>query len=87
MLLSACGDGSGSSAPVNTTPLAPAPVETESPIFRENTTELGLTYSLQNEGNDIIDSEGGLSLTDIDNDGKLELYVAHGKSEPGKLFS
>ena len=87
MLLSACGGGSGSNAPVNTTPLAPTPVETESPIFTENTTELGLTYSLQNEGNDIIDSEGGLSLTDIDNDGRLELYVAHGKSEPGKLFS
>ena len=88
MLLSACGGGnSGSNAPTNTASPAPTPVETESPIFRENTTELGLTYSLQNDGTDIIDSEGGLSLTDIDKDGQLELYVAHGKSEPGKLFS
>ncbi|MCY3803701.1 MAG: FG-GAP-like repeat-containing protein [Gammaproteobacteria bacterium] len=30
---------------------------------------------------------GGLSLVDIDNDGKLELYVTHGRSETGRLFS
>ena len=88
VLLSACGGGnSGSNAPTNTASPAPTPIETESPIFRENTTELGLEYSVEDDATDTIDFEGGLTLTDIDNDGNPELYVAHGKSEPGRLFS
>ena len=62
--------------------------------FVDITATLGLDYHVKSdpEGGeaetDRPDREdGGLALVDIDNDGRLELYVAHGHGETGRLFS
>ncbi len=62
--------------------------------FVDITAALGLDYHVKSdpEGEeaetDGPDREnGGLALVDIDNDGRLELYVAHGRGETGRLFS
>jgi hypothetical protein len=58
--------------------------------FRNVTTELGLCYNAivgdgaQSEAQEL---GGGLALVDIDKDGMLELFVAHGHSTLGKLYS
>ncbi|MXY66777.1 MAG: hypothetical protein F4206_09870 [Gammaproteobacteria bacterium] len=61
--------------------------------FVDVTEAVGLSYAVrpvepdgeENAGARLVD--GGLSLVDIDGDGRLELYVAHGGGEPGRLFS
>ena len=61
--------------------------------FVEATQRLGLDYRVMPdseedpEGRAWGTEDGGLSLIDIDRDGKLELYVAHGYGETGQLFS
>ncbi len=59
-------------------------------FFVNVTTDLGLCYDATDSYSDLTEAEktgGGLGLADIDNDGHPELYVAHGHSTPGKLFS
>ena len=59
-------------------------------FFRNVTTDLGLCYDASIADIQLTEAEktgGGLGLADIDNDGHPELYVAHGHSTPGKLFS
>ena len=62
--------------------------------FEDVTVALGLSYPVRND----LDEEeadtvarhmeaGGLALVDIDEDGSLELYVAHAGGEKGRLFS
>ena len=62
--------------------------------FVNVTGALGLHYPVENgageagAGTDGRHMEaGGLALVDIDNDGSVELYVAHGSGEKGRLFS
>ena len=58
--------------------------------FRDRTSALGLSYSISNDdvsAPEIFRVSGGVSLDDIDNDGTLELYVAHGRNERGRLFT
>ena len=61
--------------------------------FVDVTEAVGLSYPLRRGGPKDGDEtagrleDGGLALVDIDGDGRHELYVAHGASEPGRLFS
>ncbi len=62
--------------------------------FAEVTGLLGLDYRLKRpvggsdaEAGGAGREGGGLALADIDGDGRLELYVAHGRGEAGRLFS
>ena len=62
--------------------------------FVDVTGALGLRYPVRNGGEEEGVGTGGgqleaggLALVDIDNDGSLELYVAHGRGEKGRLFS
>ena len=61
--------------------------------FMDVTAAVGLEYHINpgfqgdsGEGPS-VGEDGGLSLIDIDSDGKFELYVAHGYGETGRLFS
>jgi hypothetical protein len=59
-------------------------------FFRNVTPDLGLCYDGTLPDSDPTEAEetaGGLALADIDNDGHPELYVAHGHTTPGRLFS
>ncbi len=59
-------------------------------FFRNVTTDLGLCYDASVADTTLTEAEktaGGLALADTDNDGQPELYVAHGHSTFGKLFS
>ena len=69
--------------------------------FVNITAALGLDYHLkadpeageadpeagEEESDRMNEEDGGLALFDIDNDGRLELYVTHGRGEKGRLFS
>ena len=62
--------------------------------FEDVTAALGLSYPVRilpnDEGHDDIPRHmeaGGLALVDFDGDGSLDLYVAHGGGEKGRLFS
>ena len=60
--------------------------------FVDATSSVGLNYRVEEDSKDRDDLDGseeagGLALFDVDGDGGLELYVAHGKSEKGRLFS
>jgi hypothetical protein len=69
--------------------LAHCATPTGSNTFTNVTTDLGLCYDAW-ENDDPTEMEktaGGLGMADIDNDGMMELYVAHGHSTLGRLFS
>ena len=62
--------------------------------FLNVTDAVGLQYRLDDNGEKEGSGEsvpkrhdGGLTLADIDDDGRPELYVAHGDRETGRLFS
>ena len=101
LLLTACGGGGGSGGggepPDPPEPPPPPPPSqlthcegNESGAFINVSTSLGLCYDAAEEdtldGGEAADSSGGLALTDIDRDGRLELYVAHGDHSKGRLF-
>ena len=55
---------------------------------------VGLDYRIETHsgaGDTDVDewreTDGGLTLADVDADGRLELYVAHGYGETGRLFA
>ena len=102
LLASACGGGGGSGSdaggPSPTEPPAPPPPSTlthcegsERAGFENVSTRLGLCYNAAED--DSIDGGedahliGGLAFADIDRDGRIELYVAHGEHAKGRLFS
>ena len=96
--LLACGGGGGSgSAPPPqppAQPVAPSPTPVIGTArFRDSTRSLGLGYVVEDVATahdsaekDGVREGGGLTLVDIDNDGGLELYVAHGRNAMGRLF-
>ncbi len=61
--------------------------------FVEVSAAIGLDYPVVPGSGRLLEEAGaqpeaaGLSLSDIDNDGKLDLYVAHGVGKTGRLFS
>ena len=69
--------------------LAHCATPTGTNTFTNVTTDLGLCYNAWVDDNprEIEKNAGGLGMADIDNDGLMELYVAHGHSTVGKLFS
>ena len=95
--VAACGGGGGTggAAPTPTPPPAAAapaePLPDKVATFRDRTGPIGLGYALgQQDLNAAKTSQtvsGGLALDDVDNDGRPELYVAHGRNEKGRLFS
>lgn len=94
--VAACGGGGGGSAPSADSGSVPDPpanrveVGDDSQVrFADRTSALGLDYFIENAsgGDEATDVSGGLALDDIDNDGSLELYVAHGRDVKGRLFS
>ena len=94
--VAACGGGGGGSAPsagggsVPDPPANQVEVGDDSQVrFADRTSALGLDYVIENAsgGDEATDVSGGLALDDIDNDGSLELYVAHGRDVKGRLFS
>lgn len=95
--VTACGGGGGggsSSAPsANDGSVQDPPANEEGDgsqvRFADTTSVLGLDYFIENTspGDEATDVSGGLTLDDIDNDGNLELYVAHGRDVQGRLFS
>ena len=62
----------------------------ESGIFENVSTTLGLCYDAVGDepltGGEGAILNGGLAFADIDRDGRLELYVAHGDNAKGRLF-
>ena len=103
LMVTACGGGSGGSSrpPVGNNlsnddtddrpepggPLAHCAASTG--VFSNVTDELGLCYEVTGEAvaTEIEELGGGLALADIDGDGLLELYVALGQQQTGRLFS
>ena len=57
--------------------------------FQDMTSDaLGLAYQVvQIDQGELGEFSGGVALDDIDNDGRFELYVTHGRNETGKLFT
>ncbi len=91
--MAACGGGSGANNPP-AIPLEPGDSDNGDPPstlrFRDATSDLSLDYVIANEEisvPEILQFSGGVTLDDINNDGALELYVAHGRNERGRLFT
>lgn len=98
--LAACGGGgSGGSSNANGSqslppPPPPASSSCTTPVingagaFQQVTDDLGLCYDVQQllPTTEIQVTGGGLAMSDVNRDGYLDLYVAHGIYEQGKLF-
>ncbi|MYJ76151.1 MAG: CRTAC1 family protein [Gammaproteobacteria bacterium] len=96
--LFACGGGGGGNAPTPAPPQPVTPTPAPTPVigsarFLDRTRDLGLDYFIEDSAtdHDSVDKDGireggGLALVDIDGDGGLELYVAHGRNAMGRLF-
>ncbi len=88
------GGGSSTPPPPPAQPVAPTPTPViGTATFRDRTRDVGLDYLIEDTAavHDSTDKDGlreggGLALADIDNDGGLELYVAHGRNAMGRLF-
>ena len=71
-------------------------VQGETIGFADVTEAVGLHYPLEAPDEDVhseqvggdsgYQEDGGIALIDIDGDGRLEIYVAHGGGETGRLF-
>lgn len=97
--LSACsgggGGGGGGNGNQNPPPPAPPPVSSNCTTpsaaggdFSQSTFEDGLCYEVQETiaANDFHVMGGGIAMSDVNNDGSLDLYVVHGKHEVGRLY-
>ena len=102
LLGSACGGGGGSGSDDRTEPPPPPPPPpppsnlthcegSESGGFENVSSALGLCYAAEERdpltGGEDAHLGGGLAFADIDRDGSLELYVAHGDNSKGRLFT
>ena len=58
-------------------------------VFSNVSMDLGLCYEITDAGvaSEIEELGGGFGMTDIDGDGRLELYIAYGQNTSGQLFS
>ncbi|MCY3839982.1 MAG: CRTAC1 family protein [Gammaproteobacteria bacterium] len=80
--------GSGGGGSVTEEPGSLDHCQPSSGIFSNVTEALGLCYEVPGDdtATEIEELGGGLALADIDQDGRLDLYVAYGQQKIGELF-